>query len=69
MRRMPTILQLDNFALLYVALYPVNLPKSTIFIINALQRQQWTANRSNFFFDRPLAKRRMQADIVPAPED
>jgi hypothetical protein len=45
MRRMPTILQLDNFALFYGERYPVNLSKSTILIVNAVQRQQRTATR------------------------
>jgi hypothetical protein len=46
----------STLALLQVTLYLLNLPKSTILIVNALQRQQRTENRSNFIFDRPLAK-------------
>ena len=42
---MPTILQLDNFALCYVLRYLPKLPQSTILIVDALQHQQRTANR------------------------
>ena len=47
---------------------PTDLLKSTIFIINALHGQHWTANCLNLIFNRPLAKRIVQPDIVPAPE-
>ena len=68
MRRMTAIGKLNDFGICNPPRNTMNLLKRTIFIVKSLHRKHRTTDILDFRFNRPFPKRRMQPDIVPAPE-